>query len=448
MRIKFYIIIVLIFVMFMSFPNCHEVVSNAEASTSMSTPIAKSTEGEAVPIAVNNKEILKLPDLPKNIKNIKEIAPKGWSILDLLSNDFNGDGLKDIIGVIEHPIDDKIMYPRILFVYFNKGYGYSLNITNPYLIRNKDEGGVFGDPYQEITASKNTFTTNAYGGSGWRWSENHTFEFKNGLWYLMSIKQSYGYGSFETSYTYNNYKSCIGSRRVTEESPEKKNPLSLKYYVKLDKQPLLEDFAYTVFLSEERILHPEINSIGYNTGITHFEGNYPQLDESSILARNKKYVVYKINQAKDIAFIGVYTYANKKLQIIARYNSKDQNEEGFSDFSATIYKDRIYYNEDINKLVSIQEKGKISKQREVIAVQLISEKLDGSDKKVIFKVNNPQYKENKTIENGLDYMSLIYEITGNEIIVQVFGGNNQPYYKMNLQGGEKRLIGSIPRGDW
>lgn len=448
MKIKLYVMIVLAVVMLTACSNSQEKEVSTEAVTSTSTPIEKSMEVEKVPIAVNNRKIMKLPDLPDSIKNIKEIAREGWSALDFLENDFNKDGLQDIVGVLDHPVIDEKMYPRILFVYFNNGNEYNLNLMNPYLIRNRDEGGIYGDPYQELTASKNTFTTNTYGGSAWRWSENHTFEFKNGQWFLLSVEHGYGYGPFETSYEYDNFKSGIGFRRDTQESPEKKKPKRLEYQVKLDQQPLLEDFAYTIFLSEERIHAPEIKSIGYNAGITYFEGDYPELSESNMLARNKEYIVYEINQTEDIAFIGVYTFTNKNLQIIARYDAKDQNEEEFSDFTAAIYKDKLYYVEGISRVISIQEEGKILEQRDIVAVQLVSMKLDGSEKKVIFKANHPQYKENEINENGLGYLSLIYEITGNEIIVQVYGGRNHPYYKMNLQGGERRLIGSLPRGDW
>jgi hypothetical protein len=38
--------------------------------------------------------------------------------------------------------------------------------------------------------------------------------------------------------------------------------------------------------------------------------------------------------------------------------------------------------------------------------------------------------------------------TGNEIIVMVYGDANQPYYRMNLQGKDKSLIGSVPAGDF
>jgi hypothetical protein len=429
----------------------YELTSGAGGPILISIPLPSSSISRKkgkVPVAVNNRKIAKLPNLPKVITDINEIVPNGWSLLDSLEHDFNGDGLKDLIGTLDHPINHRVMRPRLLFIYLNNGNGYSLNLENPYLIRNRDEGGIFGDPYQEITASKNTFTINAYGGSAWRWSEYETFELKNERWFLLSNKHSYGYGGFETSYEFNDFTNEIGFRRVTEESPEKENPESLTYYVQLDQQQSLEDYAYFSYHSGERIQAQEIKTIEYNSGIENFEGEYPKLSESNILARNEKYIVYRISQSEDTVFIGVYTFADKNLQMIARYYITEQSEEDFPGYVAKIYKDRLYYTEDISKVVSVRKDDIILKQREIVAVQLISMKLDGSDKQVIIKADHPEYDEDGIIQNYLSYFSLFYEITGNEIIMHLHGGDNELYYKMNLIGEDLSFIGSLPRGDW
>jgi len=399
--------------------NPTDILTNSPSVTSFITPtitpiitsipIPTLTENDknkaSVPIAINDRMIEKLPDLRQHISKKDEIAPEGWKLLDYKKNDFNGDGLKDIVGVIEHPINNEEMYPRILFIYFNTGDGYDLNLMNSYIIRNSDKGGVFGDPYEELTVSNITFTTNAYGGSGWRWSENDTFEFKNEQWYLLTTERYYGYGGFETSYVYDNYSTGIGFRRVTEESPDKENPEQLEYNVKLDKQPLLKDYAYTLYFRIERMKAPEIKSVDYNNGIEHFEGNYPKLSEYDILAWNKEYIVYHIKQTKDIAYIGVFSHRTKNLQMIARYDTGEQ-EEGFSNFRVVMYGDRLYYEEDISKDVSVHSDGIFTNSNEIVAVQLISMNLDGTDKKIIFKADHPQYTENKIIEDYLSYISL------------------------------------------
>lgn len=413
---------------------------------SIASPTKSDVKGKVlkVPTAVDEGKIANLPKFPDKIKTKDEILPKGWKMLDILENDFNSDGLSDIVGVIEHPYIENEIYPRIIFVYMNNGNGYNRNMVNQYLIRNRDEGGVMGDPYQPLTAKKNTFTTHTFGGSGWKWNENYTFNYINGKWFLLYQEYIGGYGPFETSYLYDDYKIGVGKRRYTEESPEKENPRKLEFTVKLDKPPLLTDFAYNN-CNNERIKAPVIKSFGYNEGVPHFEGDMPPLNPSSVSYENKDYVVYKINQSEKIAFLGVYNYAKNHLQVIARYSIYDNN---ISDFSCKIYKNRLYFQEEITKMVNVRTNGEIKKRSEIVGVQLVSMNLDGSDKKVVFKAYQSKYKENEIIDDDLDYMTLDYEIIGDEIIVEVYGGNVFPYYRMNLDGGNRKLIGSVPRGAW
>ena len=86
-------------------------------------------KSEKLPIVINSRRIIELSDLPEKIKSRNDIVSKGWSILDFLKNDFNKDGLLDIVGVIDHPINDKVMYPRILFIYFNLKIFFNIKLN-------------------------------------------------------------------------------------------------------------------------------------------------------------------------------------------------------------------------------------------------------------------------------------------------------------------------------
>lgn len=406
-------------------------------------------------IVISNatKEVLKVPrvdsikvnDLPKfpdMVKDKNEIIPDGWNMLDMLENDFNNDGLVDIVGVIEYPNLEGEKYPRTIVVYLNNGNGYNKNLVNQYLIRNMDEGGIFGDPYNKLTARKNTFTTHAYGGSAWKWSENVTFEYKNDKWFTLYEENTYGYGPFETSYSYNDYKLGIGIRKYAEASPEKENPSMLEFTVRLDKQPLLTDFIYHNWWRINRLKAPIIKSFDYSESITHFVGEIQPLDNSNILFRNKDYIIYQIKQGDGVVFLGVYNYEKGHLQMIARYYNDNNN--AINQHGCKLYKNRLYLKEDIIKMINIRKDGEVKKQSETVGVQLISMNLDGSDKKIVFKANNSEYKENEVMDGYLDHMTLIYELTGDEIIAEVSDGDVHQYYRMNLDGRNSVLIGSLP----
>ena len=85
-------------------------------------------------------------------------------------------------------------YPRILFaVAGDVTDGYCLDFQDINLILTENEGGVFGDPYCPLTAEGTSFTTHAYGGSAWRWSDEYTYTYREGVWWLSSSEETYGH---------------------------------------------------------------------------------------------------------------------------------------------------------------------------------------------------------------------------------------------------------------
>jgi len=69
-----------------------------------------------------------IPELPVFANSIDSFVPANWTLLDSVKSDYNGDGLTDIVGVLDCISDnDNIWYPRILFAAFKTAEGkYSL----------------------------------------------------------------------------------------------------------------------------------------------------------------------------------------------------------------------------------------------------------------------------------------------------------------------------------
>ncbi len=90
------------------------------------------------------------PTLNKTYKTIDECIPQGWSLFDSLSGDFNGDQIKDLVGIIEYkdtisearPNGSSIVTsPRILLIFFKNRNG-SLDLKlqhNTFLLRNGED---------------------------------------------------------------------------------------------------------------------------------------------------------------------------------------------------------------------------------------------------------------------------------------------------------------------
>jgi hypothetical protein len=175
--------------------------------------------------------------VPEDIAKIRTLLPAGTDVAQIqvqliegakeadalkagqanyLIHDFNGDGLADILVIVEKnptlaPMDEHapagtcatydpekcmIMYnQRSLQLYAGQADGsFRLAWSNDKCVLNGDEGGVFGDPLDGFTVNKNgTISLGVYGGSAWRWSYTDTFQFRHGDFYVIGEDESDGW---------------------------------------------------------------------------------------------------------------------------------------------------------------------------------------------------------------------------------------------------------------
>ena len=136
----------------------------------------------------------------------KEInfIPQGWRIINKAEGDLNGDNLSDIALVAEdqnNATKNDLDYcdnneercscfdkncPRDLLILFKQEDGsYDLSEKSDKAILLSKEGGVFGDPLDNISIDNGILTINFYGGSSWRWSKVYKFRYQDDGWYLI-----------------------------------------------------------------------------------------------------------------------------------------------------------------------------------------------------------------------------------------------------------------------
>jgi len=198
-------------------------------------------------------------------ERLEDFIPEGWLLKDSVSLDFNGDGRADYVGVLEHssvswPLEwpnlpsEEIAYTRILFAIRSTSDEYQLDFQDENLVRRRMEGGPFGDPYSGLEADRNTFTLSAYGGSSWKWNDEHTFQYENGSWHL--IKRLYqGFHGPQISEQLDDYITGVGTHWSIDDdiimewrSGDEPNPDTLYKHkveetIKLGPQPTLEAFS-------------------------------------------------------------------------------------------------------------------------------------------------------------------------------------------------------------
>jgi hypothetical protein len=121
-------------------------------------------------------------DLTKPPAGSAAFIPPGYEVHDFETGDLNGDGRKDVALVLKLKNEDTLemgeaQRPLLLLT---RGANGKLKqaVRCDSLILCRQCGGVFGDPYEGITISKNSITVNFYGGSGWRWGIEYIFKYE------------------------------------------------------------------------------------------------------------------------------------------------------------------------------------------------------------------------------------------------------------------------------
>ena len=426
-------------------PNAAMDVTPNTAADADQAPGASSAESPDSNIPADSPPV---PRLPQTVSKPADFIPDGWALMDTAALDYNQDGRMDYVGVLQMEGSDiPLKTPRILFALAgSEEGGYLLDFQDENLIRTRDEGGVFGDPYVPLTAGETTFTTNAYGGSAWRWSEAYTYAYRDGGWYLSKSHTTYGYGPMITSETFDDYETGVGIRRERRsdiENPENldSDEFDLDYQVRLDAPPDIVQAGKRWWLSPDRLTDCPVKTITTADGIDLDRSAITLPLDGAIHYRDENLILYTFSApASETNYLACYQEDRQSLTVAA------QSTEEMPNFDACLaYKGKIYYAMDVTALVHLRGADQtVVPSMDTVAQKLFCMNPDGSGKQELFEYRIAEPGE--TIEDEyLPYLSMSCEITGDEIILQVYvGGRPHPYYRMDLDGGNVRKIGFLP----
>ncbi|MDE6675933.1 MAG: hypothetical protein K2K19_14175, partial [Acetatifactor sp.] len=329
-------------------------------------------------------------------------------------------------------------------------------------------GGVYGDPYEPLTAEGTSFTTHAFGGSAWKWSETYTYTYRQGTWYLTRSEDDYGYGPYTTDYTENDWESGIRTqrKRSTEFSDmeqhwverredevvydlelEDDGVYDLEYEMRLDEPFTLYQAGKRRWLAPDRVTDYEVQGIVLAEGI--------ELSQEMIKAPETAYLHYYCDENCVLYtfscgeqneqwkhYLTMYCWQDKSLNVLAEEDSSIDDKQ--------VYGDKIYYSTEVIKHIAYKsvEDGEdvVKEENDGIGIRLNRMNLDGTEKETIFEYLYPGTDQELLLQKP-PYMWLITDISGGEIVVEVYIGSGEPHpvYRMDVDGGNLRQIGQIPR---
>lgn len=128
---------------------------------------------------------------------VQPFVEAGTKAIAVEAGDLNGDGRGDFVLVLEreNPALDKDDFPvnqRPLLILLRGADGkLSAAKRNERLVMCSKCGGVFGDPFEGVSAGRNTFTVDFYGGSNWRWKYSYRFNYSriDKTWQLVRAEE-------------------------------------------------------------------------------------------------------------------------------------------------------------------------------------------------------------------------------------------------------------------
>ena len=417
----------------------------------------QAVEGSVIP----DSEIL-VPALLETGGGLQDFVPEGWTLLDSVELDFNEDGISDYVGVLDRILSDTesetapdCMPPRILFAIASDGAGrYVLDFQDIHLIRTRAEGGVFGDPYEPLTAEGVSFTTHAYGGSSWRWSEEDTYAYDGGEWYRIRSESTYGYGPFITSYQRDDWESGVGIRKrrssdsdrieeyAASEDPGEEDRFDVEYELSLDEPLTLYQAGMRWWLAPKRRADWRVDAFVFSEDVGLSEDRAERPDGAARTEYCDEDCILYTFQDKDSAlyYLAMYRFRDREAAVLAESDTAIGNAEG--------YEGKIYYSTEIVEAVAYERTQggpePAAEEKDTAGVCLNRMNLDGSGKETVFEYRYPG-TDGEIQENRFPYLSLIYEISGDEIVVEVYIGDEpHPVYRMNSDGSGVQQIGQIP----
>lgn len=402
------------------------------------------------------------PKLSETGEELPDFVPEGWELHDSIELDFNEDGIPDYVAVLQlSAVDmgDYHMYqdgPRILFAIMGDGAGgYRLDFQDSNLIRTRDEGGVFGDPYLPLTAEGNSFTTHAFGGSAWKWSEDFTYTYQDGTWYLTMSESTYGYGPYTTTYDKDDWEQGIGirKRRSDEFSDMEKywdsqdsleNPAyDIEYEITLDEPPTLYQAGMRWWLAPDRVSDWTVESLDCAAGVEIPADRVKRPDEVYLRdCCDEEGVFYTFTDEESRChYLARYCWQDGALKVLAQESSPIDSME--------IYKGKIYYATEIVETVTyrLMQDGQeqIEEKEDAVGIRLNRMNPDGTGKESIFEYRYPG-ADQEIMDGWPPYLALIYEISGDEIVAEVYVGSEpHPFYRMKTDGSGVRQIGQVPK---
>lgn len=131
--------------------------------------------------------LIMLPLVTFNVGGQEIPIPENYTILDTVSGDLDKDGQNEIVVAYNTNKDTGQVEgtPRELRIYKLKDGEWELWQSSTQALYESREGGMMGDPFEQMEIKNGALLISQSGGSSWKWGHTDKYRFQNDAFYLI-----------------------------------------------------------------------------------------------------------------------------------------------------------------------------------------------------------------------------------------------------------------------
>ncbi|MBI1225809.1 MAG: hypothetical protein GC192_11280 [Bacteroidetes bacterium] len=183
---------------------------------------------------------------PVETENIP--TPKGFEVIGAAKGDLDKDGTPEKVIVYDTPHQTDFGTERELHIFKQKGSAWELWHKSVGAVLPSQQGGVMGDPFEEVKVENGSLVISHFGGSREKWHYTHRFRLQNNDWQLIGATANSGAPcDYFEDFDYNlstgkiNYSKTTEDCEKSEEHPVTKTEKK-DFMVKLKSLPKMDGF--------------------------------------------------------------------------------------------------------------------------------------------------------------------------------------------------------------
>lgn len=120
------------------------------------------------------------------------VIPKGYVLLEEKTGDLDKDGVPERVGVYNTTDTTEDGITREIFVLKQKDSKWTVWKRSVNAVLKSEQGGMMGDPFQEIDIKNGLLIISVAGGSSWKWSHHDKYRFQHNEFELIGYSSHAG----------------------------------------------------------------------------------------------------------------------------------------------------------------------------------------------------------------------------------------------------------------